>query len=207
MVITISRQRMAGGSDVATRVAESLGWTVVDDALIDAVAERSGFSPEDVKDLEESVPSFLERFAQSSALSSPENLLSTPSAIDEPAAIKLAHVTREVIEELGGRDRLVFVGRAAAVVLASERNAIHVRLVASFDYRVRQTISKLGLSEQEARSEVKQRDEGRARYHKELFGRDWNDPVNYHLVLNTEILGAIGAAELIVARARSLGWV
>jgi cytidylate kinase len=207
MVITISRQRMAGGSDVATRVAESLGWTVVDDALIDAVAERSGFSPEDVQDLEESVPSFLERFARSSALSSPENLLSTPSAIDEPATVKLAHVTREVIEELGRRDRLVFVGRAAAAVLASERNAIHVRLVASLEYRVRQVISKLGLSEEEARSEVIQRDEGRARYHKELFGRDWNDPVNYHLVLNTEILGATGAAEIIVARARSLGWV
>ena len=112
MVITISRQYMAGGSDVAARVAETLGWTVVDDALIDAVAERSGFAPEDVQSLEESVPSFMERFAQSSVLSSPENLLSTPSAIDGPATVRLAHVTRDVIEELGQQDRLVFIGLA-----------------------------------------------------------------------------------------------
>jgi cytidylate kinase len=206
MVITISRQYMAGGSDVAARVAETLGWTVFDDALIDAVAERSGFAPEDVQSLEESVPSFMERFAQSSALSSPENLLSTPSAIDGPATVRLAHVTRDVIEELGQQDRLVFVGRAAAAVLASEGNAIHVRLVAPIESRVREAMNRLGLSEEEARSAVEERDRGRERYHKELFGRDWNDPVNYHLVLNTEILGRAGAAELIVARARSLGW-
>jgi cytidylate kinase len=206
MVITISRQYMAGGSDVAARVAEALGWTVVDDALIDAVAERSEFTKEDVKGLEESVPSFMERFAQSSALSSPENLLSTPSAIDAPATVRLAHVTRDVIEELGRQDRFVFVGRAAAAVLARERNAIHVRLVASIESRVREAMIQLGLGEEEARLAVEERDRGREHYHKEHFGRDWSDPVNYHLVLNTEILGRAGAAELVVARARSLGW-
>jgi cytidylate kinase len=206
MLITISRQYMAGGSDVARRVAEALGWTVVDDALIDTVAERSGFAPEDVQSLEETVPSFLERFAQSSALSSPENLLSTPSAINEPATLELAHVTRNVIEELARQDRLVFVGRAAAAVLASEREAIHVRLVASLESRVQGAMRQLDLAEEEARSEVEERDRGREQYHMELFGRDWSDPVNYHIVLNTELLGRDGAAELIVARARSLGW-
>jgi cytidylate kinase len=206
MVITISRQYLAGGSEVAASVAEALGWTVVDDALIDAVAERSGFTPEDVESLEESVPSFLERFAQSSALSSPENLLSTPNAIDGPATLRLAHVTREVIEELGRRDRLVFVGRAAAAVLASERNAIHCRLVASMPFRVREAMRRLDLDEADATSAVVERDEGRERYHRENFGRDWNDPVNYHLVLNTELLGRAGAAELVVTRARALGW-
>lgn len=206
MIITISRQYMAGGTDVAARVVDSLGWTVVDDALIDAVAERSGFSPDDVRSLEESVPSFMERFALSSAFSSPENLLSTPSAIDGPATFKLAHVTREVIEELGRQDRLVFVGRAAAAVLTSERDAIHVRLVASLGSRVREAMNRLELGEEEARIEVEGRDRGRERYHHELYGRDWNDPVNYHLVLNTEVLGRTGAAELVVARARSLGW-
>ena len=206
MVITISRQFLAGGSEVAAIVADSLGWTVVDDALIEAVADRSGFTAEDVESLEESVPSFMERFAQSLALSSPENLLSTPSAIEGPAAVRLAHVMREVIEELGRRDAIVFVGRAAAAVLASEQNAIHVRLVAPLEVRVRRAMDRLDLGETEARDVVEGRDQGRERYHKELFGRDWNDAVNYDFVLNTENLGTAGAAELIVARARSLGW-
>ena len=206
MIITISRQFRAGGSEVAALVAETLGWSVVDDALIDAVAERSGFTPEDVRSLEESVPTFLERFAQYSALSSPEGLLATPSAIESPATTTLAHVTREVIEEFGRRDRVVLVGRAAAVVLESKRDAIHVRLVAPLNVRLHATVEALECSKEEARVEVQERDENRARYHRELFGRDWNDPLNYHLILNTGALGISGAADLIVARTRTLGW-
>ena len=206
MIITISRQYLAGASAVADRIAAELAWQVVDDAFTDAIAERSGFSPEDVRSLEESVPSFMERFAQSSALSFPEFLVSTPSAIEEPEARKLAHISRDFIEELGRRDRIVMVGRAAAAVLASERDAIHVRLVASREHRVQRAIDERGLSESEARAAVQERDTNRERYHKEMFGRDWNDPVNYHMVLNTELLGCEGAADLVIARAKMLGW-
>jgi cytidylate kinase len=206
LLITISREYLAGGSRVAAEVASSLGWTVIDDAFVNAVAERSGFTPEDVRSLEESVPTFLERFAQSSAFSSPESLMAAPSAIEGPATVELAHVTRKVIEELSQRDRIVFVGRAAAEILAGERDAIHVRLVAPVSVRVHAAMNELALGEAEARAEVRERDDIRARYHKELFGRDWNDSANYHMVLNTDALGLSGAAELIVARARALGW-
>ncbi len=42
MFITISRQYAAGGSEVARLVAEALAWTVVDDAFIERLSERSG---------------------------------------------------------------------------------------------------------------------------------------------------------------------
>ncbi len=206
MLITISRQYMAGGSRVAADVASSLGWTVIDDAFVDAVAERSEFTPEDVRSLDERVPTFMERFGQSSALSSPETLMATPSAIEGPAAVELAHVTRQVIKELSQRDRIVFVGRAAAAILAGERDAIHVRLVAPIAARVRVAMVELTLSEEDAQTEIRDRDGLRGRYHLELYDRDWNDPSNYHMVLNTDALGLEGAAEVVLARANSLGW-
>jgi cytidylate kinase len=206
MLITISRQYLAGATDVARRIAEQLDWTVVDDDFIDAIAERSGLSKDDVQSLEESVPTFLERFAQSSALSFPEFLVSTPTAMEEPDAVKLAHMTKELIEDLGRRDRIVMVGRAAAAVLARESEVLHLRLVASREYRIGLAMHELGLGEAEAAATVDERDLSRARYHKENYGRDWNDPVHYHVVLNTELLGTEGAAGLVVARARALGW-
>ena len=206
MLITISRQYLAGATDVARRIAEQLDWTVVDDDFIDAIAERSGLSKDDVQSLEESVPTFLERFAQSSALSFPEFLVSTPTAMEEPDAVKLAHMTKELIEDLGRRDRIVMVGRAAAAVLARESEVLHVRLVASREYRIGLAMHELGLGEAEAAASVDERDLSRARYHKENYGRDWNDPVHYHVVLNTELLGTDGAADLVTARARALGW-
>lgn len=206
MVITISRQYLAGAGPVAEQVANALGWNVLDDGFIEAVAERSGFSMEDVRSLEERVPSFMERFAQSSALSFPEFLLSTPSAIEEPEAVRLAHITRDIIEDIGQRTRTVMVGRAAAAVLASERDAIHVRLVASREHRIRAAMVKHSVSEHEAASIVDERDTNRERYHEEMYGRDWNDPVNYHMVLNTETLGVDAAANLVIAQAHALGW-
>lgn len=206
MIITLSRMHLAGADKVAERVAAELGWTVVDDAFIETLAERSGFDREDVKSLEERVPTFMERFAQSSALSTPELLASAPDAIQEPEAIKLAHLTRDLVEELGRQSRVVLVGRAAAAVLARERDAIHVWLVASVEYRTREAMRRFGMSESEARAAIAERDTSRARYHLELYHRVWADPVNYHFVLNTEVLGVVGAADLIVARARTLGW-
>ena len=206
MLITISRQYLAGAAGVAERIASQLDWTVVDDAFVEGVAEKSGYSPEDVQSLEESVPSFLERFAQSSALSFPEFLVSTPSAMEEPDAVKLAHVTREFGEELGGRDRIVMVGRAAAAILARDQDALHVRLVASHAHRVQLAMTEHGVPEAEATAIVNERDTNRERYHKERYDRDWADPVNYHMVLNTELVGIEGAGDLVVARARALGW-
>lgn len=206
MIITLSRQYMAGADKVAARVATALGWTVVDDGFVEELARRSGIDPEDVKRLEERVPTFMERFAQSSALSTPELLVASPDAIEEPDALRLAHLSRDLVAELGRRDRVVLVGRAAAAVLARERDAIHVFLVASVAHRVAEAMRRYGMTEVEARAAVAERDKSRARYHRELYRRVWADPVNYHFVLNTELLGIEAAADLVLARARALGW-
>lgn len=206
MVITVSRQFLAGAETLAKQVADALGWTVLDDAFVERLAEKSGFTMDEVRGLEERAPSFLERFAQSSALSFPEFLVSTPMAMEEPDAVKLAHSTRELIEDIGRRERVVMVGRAAAAILARDQNALHVRLVASRAYRIGLAMHELGLDPVEAEREVDQRDAARARYHRELYGRDWNDPELYHCVLNTELLGIEGAAQMVISRARAIGW-
>ena len=100
----------------------------------------------------------------------------------------------------------MLVGRAAAAILAREAGVLHVRLVASRAHRVALAIDEHSVSEDEAAVIVDERDTNRERYHKEMYGRDWNDPVNYQLVLNTELLGTHGAAHLVIARARALGW-
>jgi len=206
MFITISRQYAAGGAEVARLVAASLDWTLIDDAFVDRLSERSGLTPDDVASLEERVPSFLERLAQSSALSFPEYLSSTPEVMEEPGELKLAKLSRELVAELGRRDRMVLVGRASAAVLAHATDVLHVRVVASETYRVRNAIEHLGGAEDDAHAVLAPRDRNRADYHREFYGRDWNDPTLYHMVLNTELLGYDGAAKLIEARARELGW-
>ena len=206
MNITISRQYAAGSSEVARRVADQLGWTVLDDELIDQVAERSGLSREEVEEMEERIPTFIERVAQTNALAFPDLMIGPAEMVAEPEQAKLARVTRSVIEELGQRSRLVMVGRAAAAVLGRRSDALHVKLVAGRDWRIQRAIARLSVPEAKAAQIVDDKDRNRLHYHREFYARDWADPLNYHITLNTERLGFDVAAGIVVCAARALGW-
>ena len=52
-VITISRQYGSGGSEVAQKVATALGWELVDNAIVEAVAARLGMSEDDLRRYDE----------------------------------------------------------------------------------------------------------------------------------------------------------
>ncbi|MEE8313700.1 MAG: cytidylate kinase-like family protein [Myxococcota bacterium] len=206
MLITLSRQYASGGSEVARLVAEALGWTVVDDDFVREVAQRAGLPPEEVALLEERAPTFLERFARSTALASPELFMPATGGIEEFDEDKLIKITRSLVAELAHEGRVVMVGRAAAAVLEREQDAMHVQLVAPRSVRVQTAIERLGIDPKEAPRMVDERDRNRERYHKEYYERDWADATNYHMVLNTALLGYDGAANLIAAHARALGW-
>jgi cytidylate kinase len=208
MLITISRQYGAGGSEVAARVARALGWRVVDNELVERVAARAGLTPEDVAQREERVSTFIERLARTVVAATPELVVppeagGTAPSLSEPDLVRL---TERVVEEAASEGRVVLVGRAAPAVLARERDAIHVKVVAPRDWRVRVIMERLAVTAEDAAARVHETDRNRARYHREHYHRDWADPANYHLVLNTAALGLDGAAEVVVRRAEAMGW-
>jgi cytidylate kinase len=208
MLITISRQYGAGGSEVAARVARTLGWRLVDNELVERVAARAGMKPEDVAQLEERVPTFVERLARTLVAATPELLVPPEAGGTAPSLAEddLVRITELVVEEVAAEGRVVLVGRAAPAVLAREQDAIHVKVVAPRDWRVRTAAERLGIPDEEAAAFTDETDKNRARYHRQHYQRDWNDPANYHLVLNTVALGFEGAADVVVGRARALGW-
>lgn len=208
MLITISRQFGAGGSEVAARVARALGWRVVDNELVERVAALAGLTPEDVAQREERVSTFIERLARTIVAATPE-LVVPPEADGTAASLSeadLVRVTGRVVEEAAAAGKVVLVGRAAPAVLARERDAIHVKIVAPRAWRVRAVAARLGIPEEEASTLADETDRMRARYHRQHYQRDWSDAANYHLVLNTAALGLDGATDVVVARARALGW-
>jgi cytidylate kinase len=209
MLITVSRQFGAGGSQVGARVAQALGWRVVDNELVERVAARAGLAPEDVAHLEERVTTFIERLARTLVAATPELLVPAEAGGTAPpmSEADLVRVTELVVEEVAAEGKVVLVGRAAPAVLIREREAIHVRVVAPRDWRIRAVAERRGISPEEAAILTDETDKMRTRYHRQHYHRDWADPANYHIVLNTAALGHDGAAELVVARARALGWV
>lgn len=199
MFITISREYGAGGASVARLVAETLRWRLVDNQVVESVAELAGMSPADVARREERGPSFIERLSRALALATPELLGPEPLAVPEAEEARLVKLTEQVVADACTEGNAVMVGRAAVAVLGRRSDALHVRLVAPHDHRVQVVAERLGVSVEEARKQVKVVDANRARYHRQWYNRAWEDARNYHLTLNTAWLGLERSAELVVA--------
>lgn len=206
MIVTVSRQMGAGGSEIASRVAGALGFRVVDNELIDRVAERAGLPPAEVANREERAPGFVERLVRALSRSAPELQSDPPDRLPEPEEKSLVQITEKVVAEIAAEGRVVLVGRAAPVVLSGTHDALHVKLVAPLPFRIARIAERDGVDAREAERRLKESDANRARYHAHHYGRDWNDATNYHMVLNTGMLGLDGATAVIVARAKAM-WV
>lgn len=206
MIITISRQYGAGGALVAQLVAERLGWHLADNEFIEKVAAEAGLSREEVEAREERVPAFVDRLAWALASVSAELAVPAGGTIEELEEPQLVKITEGIVAELARDGRVVLVGRGAAAVLATHARSLHTMIVAPLQHRIARVQERSGQSEADARKLVEHTDAMRARYHQEYYHRDWRDPTNYHLVLNTSLLGVEGAAEVVVGEAERRGW-
>jgi len=204
MIITISRQQGAGGADVARRVAEALGWRLVDNELVDRVAARAHLSPSEVQALEERAPSFFERLVRALTAAAPEIQPAPSEHVPELEEANLVKVTEAVVEDAAREGRVVLVGRAAPAVLSRERDALHVKIVAPLDSRIAEVRRREACDDDEARERIERSDANRRRYHDRYYHRSWDDAANYHLVLNSAALGVDAVVNTIVGRAKAL---
>jgi cytidylate kinase len=200
-VITISRMFGSGGSEVAELVASALGWTLLDDAVVDAVAARLGVPRAEVKARDERVPSLAERLVDTLSLASPELAPASTTGLP-PSEAQLVEVTHHVIDEVVQSGPAVLVGRGAQCVLAERDDALHIFCYAADAALVRRTIEQLGLSKAEAEKRVAETNRQRERYVRRHWNRGWRDPGNYHVCIDTAWLGIPETASLIVELAR-----
>jgi cytidylate kinase len=193
----------SGGSDVAARVARQLGWSLLDNAVVDEVADRLGVSRSEVQSLEERVPSLAERIASSLALSAPELAVPVDDApMMQTAETRIVGVTGRVMEEAVQGGNAVLVGRGAQALLAERSDALHVFCYAPRDFLIAYAIAHRGVPRAQAGQEVDRMNKQREQYVKRHWGRDWRSFSNYHLCVDTGRLGIDNAADLVVSAAR-----
>lgn len=197
-IITVSRMYGSGGSEVAARVAKALGWSLFDNAVIDAVAEMSGLSHAEVAARDERVPSMVERLSTALSLGSPEMMPPVPDHPIPTTDERVVDVTRRVIEDAVRTGPAVFVGRGAQCLLAERTDALHVFCYAPKSYLVDYAVRQHALSRPDAEKRVAQENREREQYVRRHWQRNWLAFENYHLCVNTAWLGIDGAAEVVI---------
>ena len=200
--ITITRLFGSGGGEVARRVAESLGWRLVDNSLIDAVAKGLHKTPAAVQAIDERAPSLAERVADALALGGGEVVAASLGTPMPPTEQRVADATREVIEEAIAKGPVVVVGRGAQAFLAERSDVLHVNCYAPHDKLVERVMMRDSLSREEADKLVRTKNKQREQYVKRNFGREWLAPEHYHIMLNTAWLGLDRSVEMVLELAR-----
>jgi len=191
LTIAISRQAGSRGAEVARALADRLGWPVFDQELLARIAEEKGLHQKLLENLDERHVSWLEEVMDS---------FSSAATPGESAYVR--HLL-ELFASLSRAGHCVIVGRGAGQVLPKS-STLRVRVVAPREDRVREVEKRQVLPTAEAGRWVDRRDRERARFVKECFHADVNDPLGYDLVLNSSRFTTEECAEVIAEAARKM---
>ena len=179
--VTISRQTGCGAFAIAEKLAHYLQerspknvppWTVFDHNLIDKVLE------------DHNLPAYLAKFLPEDRASELEDFLGEIFAVRPPSST-IIYQTAETILKLAALGNVILIGRGGNMITAKLPDVLHVRLVAPFEKRIEHACKSYGMTETEARKFCQTGDLGRERYFKKYFDADINNPLLYHMVINT----------------------
>ena len=183
--LLISREKGAGGRQVANLIGQRLGWQVFDRQIVDAIAQRTQMRQQLVENLDEKTRGGLEDFLR-------HVLTKEIGSTDY-----LTHL-RRVLLTLGQQGDVVIVGRGAEYILPNQFG-VRVRLVAPFDVRAERIARAEGLTPEEANPLVARVDRERRDFVHTSFQKDASDPLNYDLVINTGPLTVERTAGIVLA--------
>ena len=191
-IVTISREFGSGGRSIGKLVAKALAVPYYDKDLVKKVAAETGFDEQYVEQEGEYAPSnswlayaFSARGAQGAM-----NGMSTDDF--------LWAVQSGIVQKLAEKGPCVLVGRCADFVLRDHSDCFHVFIHAGIQARAERIVRLYGESEDSPEKRLEDKDKTRRTYYKHYTDREWGMAQNYHLSLDSGVIGVERCADLIV---------
>lgn len=169
-IVTISRKCGTGAKDIAKAVAKRLQYEFVSkDSVYKEIEEHGKEWLDWVAQMDELAPTFWERYDQSH---------SAYLAMVEHCIYKNAL-----------KNNVVILGRGGNYLLESIPYSLRVRITASVADRCRTLGDRFGMDESAARKILERADRERSVYITRAYQRDWANPDDYDLTLNSGHMG------------------
>ncbi len=180
-------------------VSEHLGFRYIDEEIVVLAADKGQVDEQVVADAEKR-RTFARRLLEELAWAGTAQL--TPSI--SPTAYTAApyrDLIVDVIRETAESAEAVIVAHAAAHALAGRPGLLRVFVTGSDEVRARRLAAESGVDERQGMKLVHESDAARAAYLKSFYAVATELPTQYDLVVNTDVLSANQAAEVIVTAA------
>ena len=191
-IITISREFGSGGRTVGKLVAKQLGVHYYDKELVKQVALKTGFNEKYIEQVGEDSreKSWLGHLFSASGMPGVMNGLSADDF--------LWTIQYQVILDLAEQGPCVIVGRCSDYILRDRPDAFHVFVHAAIPARAERIVRLYGESENSPEKRLEDKDKRRRLHYKHYTGREWGRSQNYHLCLDSGVLGIQRCADMIV---------
>ena len=111
-------------------------------------------------------------------------------------------VQSDIIRDLAERESCIFIGRCADYILRDTPHCINLFFTANLEDRVARMASEKGITAEEAAELIEKTDRRRASYYNFYTGNKWGKYDNYHIAINSAVLGIEGTARLIADMAK-----
>ena len=185
-IITLCREYGAGGHSIGRKVAAELGIEIYDRDIIEQSAAALGIDPGQLEAEEEGI-SRRETFLRAI----------TPISYERKDAMYDAECA--VIRDLAKKGPCVFLGRCADAVLQEAGiDCFRVFLYGDEQHRSKRVGELIGSTNpSEIQKALKKTDQARRSYYTHYTGRTWGDHTNFHLCLDTGVLGYDNCVRLI----------
>ena len=187
-IITISREFGSGGRFIGEEVAKKLGIAYYDKAVIGQIAEKSGLSPEYIRENAELSPKkglFAYAFAGRDV---------TGKSVED----MVYEAQRKVILELAGKQPCVIVGRNADYILKDRDDVLNVFIHGDMQEKIQRIIDLYNVDEKEAVKMIADTDKRRMTNYNFYTDQKWGNAGNYTLCLNSSQLGYDRCEEIIM---------
>lgn len=196
MIITIARQFGSGGREIGEKLAKSLDIKFYDKELISRAAKESGMSKELFERVDETAAnSFLYSIVTGAYMIG--NHVSTN--LDLPINDKLFIIQSDIIKDIAAEGSCVIVGRCADYILRDNPDCIKLFIHADLDKRIEKATRDYGLAQEKAEANILKTDKKRGTYYNYYTGEKWGIASNYHMCLDSGVLGIDGTVEVIKA--------
>lgn len=182
MLITVSRQTGSLGKEITELLAQKLNQPVITRDLVMSQWFPSVASPHEIHMLTESPGFFLTTSSQGLTFAE--------------------HLENKLKRFLADQPCIIF-GLGAQIIFADQPDVLHVKIMASPEVRTRRIMENHNLEEKDAARFLELTDRKHKRYIATLYGKDWSDPLLYHIILNTDSLTVDEGASLICYMAQN----
>ena len=191
--VTFSRESGSGAHDIAQQLATELQsdeptgerpWTVFDKELVTKVLEDHHF------------PARMAEFIPEDRRNALQGAVEEMFGLRPSSWTLIQHMTETILRlvELGN---VILIGRGAHVVTRGRKDVLHVRLTGSMEARAARVARTRKISQKQARETILREDQGRARYLKKYLDEDIENPLLYHVTINTDWISANRAVDLL----------